>query len=341
MSGNLKRISEKDIMEFAQTGVRMDYVFRGPQEVQYKGLIGSFRYRLKKLPGFRITESDSFLHQDIKIDVQSSESALTLQFMFDGQTGFLFGENDINIKAGKNYIWSICSGFSGCCHLKKEENCKFFEIGFHEPYLDKLANKYPDLLSDIFSMHQKEESSLLNKKCQRSTTGEMNFIISQIKNAEIMGRANQIYTEAKVLELLALQIQQNTSPKAIEQQYCKSKSDIDKIHEAKGILLSDLDDPPSILELSRNVGINDKKLRYGFKKIFNQTIYGCLFDYKMDLARKLLLDTDKLILEIADECGYDYASHFTTAFKRKFGLTPLEYRLQSIQKTKGLLKGIK
>ncbi|MDR0750669.1 MAG: AraC family transcriptional regulator [Tannerellaceae bacterium] len=37
-------------------------------------------------------------------------------------------------------------------------------------------------------------------------------------------------------------------------------------------------------------------------------------------------DTDKTIQEIADLTGYEYQSHFTTAFKRKFYVSPQEYR---------------
>ena len=41
---------------------------------------------------------------------------------------------------------------------------------------------------------------------------------------------------------------------------------------------------------------------------------------------QFLLDTDKTIFEIALDCGYEYASHFTTAFKRKYGLTPKQFK---------------
>ncbi|PIE86081.1 MAG: AraC family transcriptional regulator, partial [Bacteroidia bacterium] len=49
-------------------------------------------------------------------------------------------------------------------------------------------------------------------------------------------------------------------------------------------------------------------------------------DYKMQLATQLLRDTNQSITEIAEQCGYDYASHFCTAFKRRFGVSPNEER---------------
>ena len=50
-----------------------------------------------------------------------------------------------------------------------------------------------------------------------------------------------------------------------------------------------------------------------------------LFDYRMRLAVLYLLDSDMTINDIAIKLGYDYQSHFCTAFKRKYGVTP-EYR---------------
>jgi AraC-like DNA-binding protein len=46
----------------------------------------------------------------------------------------------------------------------------------------------------------------------------------------------------------------------------------------------------------------------------------------MNLARQYLLDTDKTIQEVADVVGYEHQSHFSTAFKRKFRMSPQAYR---------------
>jgi AraC-like DNA-binding protein len=46
----------------------------------------------------------------------------------------------------------------------------------------------------------------------------------------------------------------------------------------------------------------------------------------MNLARQYLLDTDKTIQEVADAVGYEHQSHFSTAFKRKFRMSPQAFR---------------
>lgn len=201
-----------------------------------------------------------------------------------------------------------------------------FGVTFDSNYLNELVNRYPDLLGSIYNDIYFKHNYCLHDK-HLITTAKMNLVISQIQNAHIMGNVSDLYTESKVLELIALQIESfNGKEKDVSiTNYCK-KRDLDKIYEAKHLLLSDIANPPSICKLSKMIGMDEKKLKYTFKEVFQQTIYGCLFEYKMILACQLLLDTERTIFEIALDCGYEYPSHFTTAFKRRFGITPRKYR---------------
>ncbi|MBF9641274.1 helix-turn-helix transcriptional regulator, partial [Streptococcus pseudopneumoniae] len=61
-----------------------------------------------------------------------------------------------------------------------------------------------------------------------------------------------------------------------------------KIKKAKEIIIANMAEPPGLQELADQVGLNLKKIKMGFKQIYGDTVYGFLFDYKMDYARKLL-----------------------------------------------------
>nr|WP_250714436.1 AraC family transcriptional regulator [Bacteroides fragilis] len=69
------------------------------------------------------------------------------------------------------------------------------------------------------------------------------------------------------------------------------------------------------------VGTNECTLKRGFKTVFGTTVFGHIFDYRMEIACRYLLDSSKTIQEIGACVGYEYHAHFSTAFKRKFGLT--------------------
>lgn len=58
-------------------------------------------------------------------------------------------------------------------------------------------------------------------------------------------------------------------------------------------------------------------------------MYGFLFDYKMEVARKMLNSGVHNVNEVGLKIGYSTASHFISAFKKKYGTTPKKY-LQSL-----------
>ena len=84
-------------------------------------------------------------------------------------------------------------------------------------------------------------------------------------------------------------------------------------------------EPPGLEELSEKVGLSLKKLKMGFKQIYGDTVYGFLFDYKMDYARQLLDSGSYNVNEVGLKIGYSTGSHFIAAFKKKFATTPKKY----------------
>jgi AraC-like DNA-binding protein len=288
--------------------------------------IGKIRFKEELLSGLILSDWESRFSTNTKLSGYSLTPIFSMHFMLSGYVNYETSGIKSPVKGGQNNIWSLSEGEMGYSRYKKEMFSSSWSVSFEEDFLKKLVNAYPDLLSDPYLRHINGETFCLHKN-HMSSNCEMNLIISQIRSAKLMGKICHLYTEAKVMELLALQLQQHENKEADIPCLCYlNKSELDKIYEAKDILISDINSPPTILDLSRNIGLNEKKLQNGFKEVFNQTVYGCLFDHKMNLARQLLLDTDKTIFEIALDCGYEYASHFTTAFKRKYGVTPKQFK---------------
>ncbi len=74
------------------------------------------------------------------------------------------------------------------------------------------------------------------------------------------------------------------------------------------------------------MGLNEYKLKKGFKETFNNTIFGYLTDQRLQLAKQYLLDTQQTAAEISMQLGYATPQHFNNAFKKKFGITPFSVR---------------
>jgi AraC-like DNA-binding protein len=84
--------------------------------------------------------------------------------------------------------------------------------------------------------------------------------------------------------------------------------------------------------------MNSKKLAKGFKMIYGDTIFRYLRKLCLQRASLLLLDTDKFISEIAYDMGYSNPSNFCYAFKKEYGMTPLQYRVSSLLKKSQIIR---
>ncbi|MHC5731764.1 MAG: helix-turn-helix transcriptional regulator, partial [Nostoc sp.] len=108
-----------------------------------------------------------------------------------------------------------------------------------------------------------------------------------------------MYLESKVWELVALIIQQEIQiHQGSLEIYALRASEVDCVYHAKEILLKHHDNPPSLIQLARQVGLNDRKLKQGFRQVFGTTVFGYLHQYRMELAHKLLIQGNMNITEV-------------------------------------------
>lgn len=105
------------------------------------------------------------------------------------------------------------------------------------------------------------------RKFQKPIDPPVSYIVQQMLDCPFHQMARRLYLEGKALELLGIHFQTFLFEQEPDKNAARlSKSDRDKIREAGDILLRRMDCPPSLLELSRLVGLNDFKLKTGFKE---------------------------------------------------------------------------
>ena len=91
--------------------------------------------------------------------------------------------------------------------------------------------------------------------------------------------------------------------------------------------MKSIDNPPSVLALSHRVGLSDRKLKQGFRELFGTTVFGYLRDCRMEQARSLLRHSHTTVAKVAAQVGYRNPEAFSTAFRRKFSVSPKAYQL--------------
>ncbi len=153
----------------------------------------------------------------------------------------------------------------------------------------------------------------------------MAIVLSQMFHYSLNPSIKNLYYKAKGYELLSLYFNRTEDPNAEQCPFLVDEDNVMKIKKAKEIIIANMAEPPSLQALADEIGLNLKKLKMGFKQIYGDTVYGFLFDYKMDYARKLLDSGSYNVNEVGLKIGYSTGSHFIVAFRKKYATTPKKY----------------
>jgi AraC family transcriptional activator of pyochelin receptor len=154
----------------------------------------------------------------------------------------------------------------------------------------------------------------------------MRNMIENILHCQYKDGLKKMYLLSKSIEFLVIQAESYNYLSAVSKDYRISKLDRDCLMHAREYIIGNLESPPSLSELARIIGMNEYKLKRGFKEIFGNTVFGYLSDARLEIAKNNLLETGKLVTEIAFELGYSSVQHFSSAFKKKFGISPAKMK---------------
>ena len=99
--------------------------------------------------------------------------------------------------------------------------------------------------------------------------------------------------------------------------------------EVRSFILNHLDTQLTLDQLAGHFRLSIRKLNADFKIRYGMSLAQFAFNTRMDAARRLLLQDELQVQQIADRLGYENAGDFTRAFRRKFGASPREYRKQA------------
>ena len=187
---------------------------------------------------------------------------------------------------------------------------------FHS-FFSKVSGLIPFLNED-----NKDKKYYLDKELSPSEV----LIVNQIFKEQIHNTLHDLYLKGKIYELLSLYFNKNDD----DDQACpflEDEDNVEKIKKAKQIVINNMADPPSLQEIADEIALSLSKLKEGFKHIYGDTVFNFLLDYKLEYARRLLLSKKHNISEISNQIGYSTASHFISAFKKKYGTTPKQYMM--------------
>jgi AraC-like DNA-binding protein len=136
--------------------------------------------------------------------------------------------------------------------------------------------------------------------------------------------SRQLFFESKFMEIMSMIIAHNLP---IDEDVTGiDEFEAKQIREIPRILMQHIDKPPSIHELVHELFLSATTIKSGFKKIFGEPIYAHHRNLCLERGAMMLLNTNKSILQIAIDIGYSNGENFCNAFKKRYGVSPIQYR---------------
>lgn len=271
--------------------------------------------------GIRMSFTESIFNDPVTLDWKGDTEMITMNFNLQGRISiidksmpraFELSANQHNIFYGKEAEGQLKAG---------DKRMTSFLIQLSKKTFLNIASDGNDALKR-FSDNVACGRSIAFSDTNLSIDLSLQNCINAILNCNYSNSLKRIYFFSKSIELLVLQAEAFDRLGNNKKRYIKNSYDKERILHARDYLLQHMENPPALNELSRIAGINEYKLKKGFKEIFNRTVFEYLAENRLEMARKHLLDRSKPITEIAFELGYSSVQHFSAAFRKKFGVSP-------------------
>lgn len=265
--------------------------------------------------------------------VCSSSSKWHDEPLVDGLKIVIIGNSEMYCKVS-NCPQRQITGPSICTiwNRGEREGAQLFPVGCNMHYLSvslkmkSLRSNFKRFL-DVYD-EQLENYKVSGPKIDTFTPSRtIKSLYSQVKACPYQGICRDMFLSGKALELAAYIIQNNFVEKKITDfSENLTNEDMEKIYLANQILINKMQAPPSLSQLALAVGTNTKKLTLGFRRLFNNSVFGQLQIIRLEKAYKLLSEGSIDVSTVAYEIGYSPA-HFTVAFKKRFGILPKEMKV--------------
>ena len=110
-----------------------------------------------------------------------------------------------------------------------------------------------------------------------------------------------------------------------EKAYCSVRQ-VELIRHLRDHLVMEREQYGSLAQLAAEHDISVSHMQKLFKQIYGVPVYRYIKEYRLEQAAVELVQTKKLVTQIAQENGYDNASKFSESFKKRYGMTPSQYR---------------
>lgn len=273
--------------------------------------------------GLELTVEDVFCPKDLVVHNTSGGfgEECVGSFLFSGGHGNRIHSGTSRLEFGSEVNWHCIPGEGYTAWTAGNTRVYGCHLAFSPRLLEELFPEVPGKTDPLSRMLARVERGVLDTSM---VSYPLKPLVDSLFHATPRTPWEWIALESRILNLAGLFIEDSLAgpPSSPE----LSREEAAKLHRARCLLEENLVAPPSLGALAKRIGLNEFKLKKGFKLLFRTTVFGYLQERRLDTAASLLKSGEANVGEAAGAVGYTNSGAFAVAFKQRFGVSPGDVR---------------
>lgn len=289
---------------------------------------------LYERPGlYSLAAADYTAATSFSLAFESEETVLRFGSFYDGKTRFEIEGITSHSSSPSSFLVRE-EKIKGRQFWNAGQHCRGIEFALFPAFLKQLKTIDP---------HASVLDSLSKNRTYHALPPEIVTVLHRLFKVAQNGSLTPLMLEGCLLQcmdILTNAVKQGTfsAPDVMPTVYLGKRKitfdefDLLAVQRAKEILTEDPANAPTISQLSRQVFLNEQKLKAGFSMCFHMTIGRYLKECRMAKAAALLTSTSMSVRKVGQAVGYTSCASFIKAFRRHYRKTPQEFRCADSEK---------
>lgn len=163
----------------------------------------------------------------------------------------------------------------------------------------------------------------------------MRYAAFRLNQLNVTRHSEDLFARGLLLQILSAIIKTEEDRQAAACNYCPSNDFC--IEQAARYLEQNYAEPHSLKGLANQVRTNEHKIKQGFRRVYNTTVFGYLRQVRMKKARELFQRGETTVNAVAIAVGYSNPSHFARAFRDETGMNPKTFTQKCAKNSESLV----
>ncbi len=274
-------------------------------------------------PGITFNYLKKYLREETILEIDLADNPhVVFLFCLSGQTEVLSSFHDMKINFTKGQAnFFILPPTQIIHHIPANTEYTLLNVFMNKERFESLLMAYEENLpEDIVKALSHDNGSFF---LRYDTTYHSTMVANAVLYPPFKGISRQFYIESKIHELIALQINEVLRQvRPVNKEVKVNPTDQEKLRQCRTILEQHIENPPSLNELAKKVGLNTHKLKNGFKILYGSSVFNYLKELRMAMAIDLL--NKHTVSEVSEMLGFANIGHFSNTFFKNYGYRPTE-----------------